>query len=208
MMNDILSETELAELICTRISHDVIGNVGAVSNAVELLEEGDMDFLDDIRSILKVSSSVLSARLKFFRLAFGLSNANLEDFRQVKSAAENYLKTLGSRNYPLSLELELHSAAFARQALVGIMIAADMLIKGGKIEAREVGGRLAVITHCETPPSAEKIRNIKTVLSGGRPENMAQYAPVFYLKSLMTSQKQVIRLIETPAFGLMMEQGE
>ena len=199
-MNDILSETELAELICTRISHDVIGNVGAVSNAVELLEEGDMDFLDDIRSILKVSSSVLSARLKFFRQAFGLSN--------VKSAAENYLKTLGSRNYPLSLELELHSAAFARQALVGIMIAADMLIKGGKIEAREVGGRLAVITHCETPPSAEKIRNIKTVLSGGRPENMAQYAPVFYLKSLMTSQKQVIRLIETPAFGLMMEQGE
>ena len=196
-MNDILSETELAELICTRISHDVIGNVGAVSNAVELLEEGDMDFLDDIRSILKVSSSVLSARLKFFRLAFGLSNANLEDFGQVKSAAENYLKTLGSRNYPLSLELELHSAAFARQALVGIMIA-----------AREVGGRLAVITHCETPPSAEKIRNIKTVLSGGRPENMAQYAPVFYLKSLMTSQKQVIRLIETPAFGLMMEQGE
>ena len=42
-MNDILSETELAELICTRISHDVIGNVGAVSNAVELLEEGDME---------------------------------------------------------------------------------------------------------------------------------------------------------------------
>lgn len=206
-MNDILSETELAELICTRISHDVIGNVGAVSNAVELLEEGDMDFLDDIRSILKVSSSVLSARLKFFRLAFGLSNANLEDFGQVKSAAENYLKTLGSRNYPLSLELELHSAAFARQALVGIMIAADMLIKGGKIEAREVGGRLAVITHCETPPSAEKIRNIKTVCRAA-PENMAQYAPVFYLKSLMTSQKQVIRLIETPAFGLMMEQGE
>lgn len=83
-MNDILSETELAELICTRISHDVIGNVGAVSNAVELLEEGDMDFLDDIRSILKVSSSVLSARLKFFRLAFGLSNANLERFQAGK----------------------------------------------------------------------------------------------------------------------------
>ena len=88
-MNDILSETELAELICTRFRQDVIGNVGAVYNAEEILEEGDMDFLDDIRSILKVSSSVLSARLKFFRQAFGLSNANLEDFGQVKSAAEN-----------------------------------------------------------------------------------------------------------------------
>ncbi|MFR1031332.1 MAG: hypothetical protein ACLSE6_01865 [Alphaproteobacteria bacterium] len=41
------------------------------------------------------------------------------------------------------------------------MIAADMLIKGGKIEAREVGGRLAVITHCETPPSAEKSETSK-----------------------------------------------
>ena len=57
-MNNLVSE-----LICTRISHDLIGNIGAVSNAVELLEEGDMDFLDDIKSILKTSSGVLSARL-------------------------------------------------------------------------------------------------------------------------------------------------
>lgn len=55
------------------------------------------------------------------------------------------------------------------------MIAADMLIKGGKIEAREVGGRLAVITHCETPPSAEKIRNIKTGFVGRPP---GKYGPV------------------------------
>lgn len=205
-MDNILSETELAELICTRISHDVIGNVGAVSNAVELLEEGDLDFLDDIRSILKVSSSVLSSRLKFFRLAFGLSNANLTDFEQIKTVADNYLQTLGNRNYPLSLELELHSTAFARQVLVAIMIAADTLVKGGKIEAREVGGRLVVITRCETPPSEEKIKNIKMVLSGSYPDNIAQYAPVFYLKSRLISLKQTMNLIEKPTFGLMIEQ--
>ena len=50
--------SHISELICTRISHDLIGNIGAVANAVELLEEGDMDFLDDIRSILKTSSQV------------------------------------------------------------------------------------------------------------------------------------------------------
>ena len=47
---------QLSELICTRISHDLIGNIGAVGNAVELLEDGDMDFLDDIKSILQISS--------------------------------------------------------------------------------------------------------------------------------------------------------
>lgn len=65
-MENTLSVSEISELVCTRISHDLIGNIGAVSNAVELLEEGDMDFMDDIRSILKVSSGVLTARLKFF----------------------------------------------------------------------------------------------------------------------------------------------
>lgn len=39
-----ISSSALSEIICTRISHDLIGNIGAVSNAVELLEDGDMDF--------------------------------------------------------------------------------------------------------------------------------------------------------------------
>lgn len=205
-MSDKLTETELTELICTRISHDVIGNVGAVSNAVELLEEGDMDFLDDIRSILKVSSTVLSARLKFFRLAFGLSNANLEDFGVIQTTTQNYLKTLGNQNYPISLALELHTARFGRIAMVSIMILADTLIKGGQIEAREVGTKLAVIINSQTSMASEKIKNIKQVLSGNKPEsNIAQYAPVFYLQELLKKENQHITLIEEPTFGLIVE---
>lgn len=30
-------DKKLSELICTRISHDLIGNIGAVANAAELL---------------------------------------------------------------------------------------------------------------------------------------------------------------------------
>ncbi len=201
-MNSVLSETELAELICTRISHDVIGNVGAVANAVELLEEGDMEFLDDIRSILNVSSSVLSARLKFFRLAFGLSNVNLDKTDLVAQTAADYLGTLGNKNYPITLELELHGSRFSRMALVGIMIIADTMIKGGKIEAREIDDKLIIVSHSQTAPSPEKIFNIKTALAGRIPDNVAQYAPVFYLNSLSTQQNQALKIIEDPALGL------
>ena len=84
----------VSETILTRLSHDIVGNIGAVSNAVELLEEGDLDFIDDIKSILKTSSQTLANRMKFFRLAFGLDNPNLEDENIVKSIAQNYLLTL------------------------------------------------------------------------------------------------------------------
>ena len=205
-MSAIVTQTELTELICTRISHDIIGNIGAVSNAVELLEEGDMDFLDDIRSILKVSSSVLSARLKFFRMAFGLNNANLEDFATIQTTTENYLKPLGSQSHPTSLTLELHTTQFARIAMIAIMIVADTLIKGGQLEAREIGGKLAVIVNTPTPLSAEKIKNIKLVLAGNKPENnIAQYAPVFYLQTLLANQNKHLTLIEEPTLGLIME---
>ena len=60
----------ISELICTRISHDLIGNIGAFANAVELLEDEDDDFIDEIKNTLKTSSEVLTARLKFFRMAF------------------------------------------------------------------------------------------------------------------------------------------
>ena len=112
----------VTELICTRISHDLIGNIGAVSNAVELLEEGDMDFLDDIRSILKTSSQVLSARLKFFRMAFGLVNANLEDKSLVVKTTEDYLKTIGNQNFPIKLEAGDFSPASAKIFMICAMM--------------------------------------------------------------------------------------
>ena len=198
-----MTEDNLTELICTRISHDVIGNVGAVANAVELLEEGDTDFLDDIRSILKLSSQVLTARLKFFRLAFGLSNNNLKDIAMVRSIAEAYLQTVGNKTYPITLDLELHSDKYARPALLTIMILADTLSKGGHIEAREIESHFAAIIHSEFPPAIEKINNIKAVLQGKMPENEAQYAPVVYLQKILNNDKK-INMIEENTFGLIL----
>ena len=200
-MPNELNSTALAELICTRLSHDIIGNIGAVANAVELLEEGDMDFIDDIKSILKTSSSVLAARMKFFRMAFGLDNANLEQHNLVAETIKNYLATIGNRNYPIELSYRLDNAAFVKPVMLAVMIIADTLIRGGKIEISADDKKIMVVSSAEVPPSADKINHIKEILSGNVAEPAAQYAPIFYLVSLLKQLKINLYILNSGSLG-------
>jgi len=195
-----MSENTITELVCTRMSHDIIGNIGAVANAVELLEEGDMDFIDDIKSILKVSSKVLAARLKFFRLTFGLSNSNLTDMPTVQKTVEEYVQTIGNSSYPISVTMNIQNVSWTRYALLLVMILADVLIKGGKITVKEQGEELLAQVYSEYPLAVEKIKNIGMVLSGSYPENAAQYAPIVYLQNLLNNEKK-INMMTGETFG-------
>ena len=114
----------ISELICTRISHDLIGNIGAFANAVELLEDEDDDFIDEIKNTLKTSSEVLTARLKFFRMAFGLTNANLENIETVKKVTEDYLQTL-NLNHPVKADIKIINSPFNRAVMLACMCAAE-----------------------------------------------------------------------------------
>lgn len=192
----------ISELICTRISHDLIGNIGAVANAVELLEEGDMDFLDDIRSILKVSSQVLAARLKFFRMAFGLENANLEDASLVRKTTADYLKTVGNQNSKIELEIGDYTTSYARLIMVSVMVLADLVIRDGKISVKEDGRKLYVNIYSLTKLSEQKKTVLTTLLSGAEAEYLAQYAPVFYLKELLKASELPVSISEGDDYGL------
>lgn len=196
-----MNKTPVTELVCTRISHDLIGNIGAVANAVELLEEGDTDFLDDIKEILKVSSSVLSARLKFFRMAFGLDNANLTDLSLVEKTTKDYLKTIGNKNFPINLNLGDYSIKFTRIMMLSVMILADITIKGGEINVFEQDSKLFVNISAVSKTSASKTEDILALLSGEREEYLAQYAPVFYLRDLIKSSDLHLRISDTDVLG-------
>ena len=104
-----MKDTFLSEVLATRLSHDLIGNIGAVANATELLNEGDEDDREDISNILNFSSNVLTKRLKFFRLCFGLSNATVKSMNELQDITAGYLQTLGNPNYPISLKLDIEN---------------------------------------------------------------------------------------------------
>ena len=185
----------LSELITTRLSHDLIGNVGAMANAVELLNEGDEDDKEDISNILNYSSSVLSKRLKFFRLCFGLSNASVKDLSELHEIIANYLSTIGNPNHPINLKLNISTPKIYKFVMPAVMMMADVLVKGGEINVDQGDECLSINVTSPYPVNASKIANITKILEGNDiTENISSYAPLYYLISYIDGTKTNIYL--------------
>ena len=176
---------ELSELICTRISHDLIGNIGAVANAVELMDE-DPEAIDDAKPILSISSKVLTARLKFFRLAFGLNNTGVKTTAEIIKQSEEYIATIGSHTSPIKLNFNFSTPALYKIVMLGIMIMADVFIRGGELNIAETANGLTITADSQSALSSGKLAVMQEVLTGKMPaENPAQSAPLIYMKRLL-----------------------
>lgn len=63
---------DLAALLCSRLCHDLLSPVGALSNGLELLaDERDPEMRKRCMELLEQSARTSADKLKFFRLAFG-----------------------------------------------------------------------------------------------------------------------------------------
>lgn len=66
----------LIELISSKLCHDIISPVGAISNGVEILEELGPDAGEDVTSLIAFSATQASSKLKALRMAYGLGGAD------------------------------------------------------------------------------------------------------------------------------------
>lgn len=72
-MNDDL---RIAELLCSRLCHDLVSPVGAVNNGVELMEEfGGAS--DEAMALIGASGRQAARRLQYYRIAFGLAGSQV-----------------------------------------------------------------------------------------------------------------------------------
>ena len=84
-----MSDLDLAALMCSKLCHDVISPVGAISNGFEVLEdEKDESMRQMALDIIRSNAEKASSRLQFQRLAFGAMGGAgdrfpLEDARQL-----------------------------------------------------------------------------------------------------------------------------
>jgi histidine phosphotransferase ChpT len=93
-----LGDLELAALISSRICHDVINPVAAISNGLEMLgEEPDQAMRDAAMDLIRKSAAQASAKLQFARLAFGAAgSAGAEiDLRDAEKVARDFVAGSG-----------------------------------------------------------------------------------------------------------------
>jgi histidine phosphotransferase ChpT len=90
-----LDSTSLAALIGSRICHDLINPIGAISNGLELVAMGAPSPTSPEMTLIQQSCDNATARIRFFRIAFGSANDRgpvaARDARA--TLADNYVAT-------------------------------------------------------------------------------------------------------------------
>ncbi|NVE94800.1 histidine phosphotransferase family protein [Altererythrobacter lutimaris] len=131
------SQIELASLLCSRLCHDLLSPVGALSNGLELLaDETDPAMRDRCVELLEQSAKTSADKLKFFRLAFGAAGGFGEAVPVEE--AQVVIEALASDGKPIDLKWAIEGSSLPKPAVKVMLnlahIALDALIRGGRLD--------------------------------------------------------------------------
>jgi histidine phosphotransferase ChpT len=137
----MIDELRMAELLSTRLCHDLTGPIGAVSNGAEFLSEGDSAMQGQAVELITSSAFSAVTRLQFYRLAYGNvknhGEANLSEKKRI--AADYFTGSKITLDWPDSHAEAANvsvSLKMARLIFNLLIIAASTLIRGGTIAVR------------------------------------------------------------------------
>jgi len=147
-MTDV--RTELATLVASRLCHDLISPIGAISNGLEMLEmAGGLGAAGPELQLIAESCDNASARVRFFRLAYGAASetamVSAAETRGICSAL-----TAGSR---LRIDWDGSGDCPRRDvqlAFLAVQCLETALRRGGSITIRPEPGKVAVSAEADS----------------------------------------------------------
>jgi histidine phosphotransferase ChpT len=128
---------ELASLLCSRLCHDLLSPVGALSNGLELLaDEKDPEMRKRCFELLEQSARISADKLKFFRLAFGAAGG-FGDMVPV-AEARAVIDALVGNNGRIEVQWSLASDSLPKPAVKTMLnlalIGIEALVRGGTLD--------------------------------------------------------------------------
>ena len=168
------NSADLASLLCSRLCHDMLSPVGAMSNGLELLvEENDEQMRARCIELLQQSAKISTDKLKFFRLAFGAAGG-FGDAVPV-SEAHDLVAGLVSNNERIALDWQVSAETLPKPAVKTLLnltlFAYDALVRGGTLQVavEEAGGASEIVVRA----SGDKVvfdENIGRAMEGVIPD--------------------------------------
>ena len=132
---------QMAELLCTKLCHDLTGPIGAVNNGAEFLSEDGFELQSQAVDLIVSSAFSAVARLQFYRMAYGNvknhGEANLAEKQKI--ASDFFVGSKITLDWP---ENHTDSACasvsikMARLIYNLLIIASSSMIRGGVISVR------------------------------------------------------------------------
>jgi histidine phosphotransferase ChpT len=132
---------DLAALLCSRLCHDLISPVGAIINGLEVMEEDkDEETKTFALDLIKKSATQASAKLQFYRLAFGAAGsagAQIE-LGDAEKAARGLLED-GKTTLVWNLPRALVAKNRVKLLLNMLLVAGGSIPRGGTLTAEPMG---------------------------------------------------------------------
>jgi histidine phosphotransferase ChpT len=184
------SSLDLASLLCSRLCHDMLSPVGALSNGLELLaDEKDPEMRQRCFELLEQSARISADKLKFFRLAFGAAGGFGE--LVAVNEARVLVDALVANNPRITVEWAFGSDAMPKPAVKTLLnfalIGIEALPRGGvlALAAEQRDGASEIVVRAEGPRIAFD-RDIGRALEGSLPreELSSRTAPSAMLAAL------------------------
>lgn len=142
-----MHELDLGALLVSRVCHDLISPVAAISNGLEILaDEQDADMRAHAMRLIEHSVGQAKARLLFARLAFGsMGSAGAEiDLREVGQVAAEFFGT-GKAKLDWQVPAISVDKEIIRVMLNLAALGADCIPRGGVLTVKAEQGRASFI---------------------------------------------------------------
>lgn len=134
-------DTKLAEMIATRLCHDLTGPIGAVNNGAEFLDEEGFDMQNEAVQLIVNSAHEAVNRLQFYRQAYGRvgesGEASLSDKKKITMDffSTGKVKVDWPDNHTDASGVSI-SQKMSRLLLNTIIIVGASAIRGGTLSVR------------------------------------------------------------------------
>lgn len=160
-------DRRIAELLCSRICHELIAGIAAINNGVELVSEIDSSMLDETMALIGSSARQASVRVQYYRMAYGFAghdalNGMTDVMGLIKGLLESESRfTLEMPDNPPALK-----AGWGKLLLNLFVVGMDCLPRGGAlaptVTTEGSGALIAVAGRGQGARLSDRYRDILT----------------------------------------------